>query len=358
MNKKIVKSVLMIGAVLTMVGGATFAWFSDKEVSSGNILAAGTIDIAVDDENPWIKTYDDTLKDMKPSQVRWVEFDIKNVGGNPAVIWKHLKVTGTSTGKESEPECTDQGGIWDSTNEKCDWPSGKSDKNDIYNVITYDMEVDGDVLINGDWHVKMGEIESLWVPLGRLNAGDTMTVKQSYHIQDDAGNEYQGDDMTFDIELYAEQLLGGGPGPTDHGVVLENKTGDPDWTTIVDGMWGLLTYTYSSSTFDYTFEGYGLVPGTDYSLIYYADGWPGNNPGALINSGVADGSGNLNWSGSPDLGMDLPHPSDANYPGGAKIHLVPSACYNAGTNSVTCWPPTSDWLWESNLIEYDDTDIL
>ena len=75
-------------------------------------------------------------------------------------------------------------------------------------------------------------------------------------------------------------------------------------------------------------------------------------------------------SGSPDLGMDLPHPDDANgyhydytqvpdlynNATGAKIWLVPSSDYDAGAKKVTAWSP-DDFLFETDLITYDDIDI-
>ena len=79
------------------------------------------------------------------------------------------------------------------------------------------------------------------------------------------------------------------------------------------------------------------------------------NPGAQIDSGTTDGGGHLDLQGSVDLGMDLPQPDDANYPGGAKIWLVLSNDYNAASNSLESWNPT-EYLFENNLITYNDTD--
>lgn len=148
-----------------------------------------------------------------------------------------------------------------------------------------------------------------------------------------------------------------------------------DWSIVPGGAWGKLKHNLSGPTFDFVFNGHGLVPGTDYSLIYYADPWPGNHPGALIASGTADADGNLHLAGSPDLNTDLPNPADANYgltdcgdvntPGnpplpfpcnGAKIWLVPTTDYNASTNSMVAWNCT-EYLYENLLIRYDDTDV-
>ena len=141
---------------------------------------------------------------------------------------------------------------------------------------------------------------------------------------------------------------------------------EDDWSIVEDGASGLLKYNLSGDTFDFEFEGEALEPDTSYALIYYADPWPGDNPGALIASGTTDGDGKIELEGSPNLDTDLPNPTDENYdnpvngqdPPGAKIWLVLSADYNndlAETGPMTAWNPT-EYLFEENTIIYDDTD--
>jgi len=126
---------------------------------------------------------------------------------------------------------------------------------------------------------------------------------------------------------------------------------DPsDWSVISRN--GELVFK-NGPEFCYKFEGWDLELDTPYSLIYFADGWPGNNPGALIAEGTTDGDGKLKLEGCVDLGMSLPHPSDANYALGAKIWLVPSACYNTVNKAVTNWQPAR-FLFEANYITYDN----
>ena len=326
-NSRILLSAASIAAAGALIIGATFAFFSDTETSSGNILTAGTIDITVDGENPWTETYSEELTDMKPSQVRWIEFPIRNVGSNPAVVWKHIGNVVNDEGVLTEPECDAYGGEW--IGSEC---SGGTVKNNIDKVITYDMEVDGTVLIDEDWGVTIRDIKSLWVPLGRIEPGEDILVRQSYHIQATAGNEYQGDKMTFDIDLYAEQLLGAGPGPTTHGLVLENKTAS--WDPIIDGRWGLLTWD-GTGAFD--FSGHGLTAGTSYTLIYYPEPqttWPW--PVTPLDTDTAAGDGTISLSGSLPASLS-----------GIKIWLVESTDIVGG--SMSGWDP-SKYLFESNLI--------
>ena len=161
----------------------------------------------------------------------------------------------------------------------------------------------------------------------------------------DAGNEYQGDVLTFNIEIYGEQRLGNGPAESpDNKLFLDNKSGDPDWYFVADDMWGMLKYNSSGSTFDYDLYAQGLKPSTSYSLIYYADPWP-NSGGALIDTHTTDGSGVINvTSQSNEINMNITD---------GKIWLVLSA---DGDAPMTGWNPT-DYLFEGNKINYDDTDV-
>ncbi|MBA7494309.1 hypothetical protein ES702_04884 [subsurface metagenome] len=137
---------------------------------------------------------------------------------------------------------------------------------------------------------------------------------------------------------------------------LYEKDPSGEWPIVEDGAWGKLKYNLSGSTFNYVFNGHELQPYTDYSLIYYADPWPGNNPGALIASGTSNEGGDIHLMGQAELGMDLPDAADANYPDGAKIWLVLSSDYDAVDKMMTGWNPT-EYLFEYQFISYDDTNI-
>lgn len=358
--KKILISLSIIAAAAAVVIGATTAYFSDTETSTGNTFTAGVIDISVDGENPWIRNY--ALKDMKPSQTDYINFIIENKGSgvNPVNVWKKLYNIVEDPGVTSEPECTEQEGTW--KDNQCAWKPGYPDNNNISSVIDYDLSVE---VYNADgkkiwWQtiynkdVTVAGIKDQSIFLGMVPANGSMKVTQSYHMKGEAtGNWAQGDTMTFNIEIKGEQLTGS--------LVLENKSGDPDWQIKGgDNMKGNLAYNVKGPKFDYTFSATGLKNTTEYRLIYYADPWKGNNPGALIASFTTDGNGDIGvTTGSVELGMDLPHASDANYPAGAKIWLVTASDYNGGSASVgpmTGWH-FADYLFETALITYDDTDL-
>ena len=126
---------------------------------------------------------------------------------------------------------------------------------------------------------------------------------------------------------------------------------DANWEIVPDGAWGKMKYNLSGSTFDFVFNGHGLEPEQDYTLIYYPDPWPGDDL-ICLGSGTANRGGNVHIRGSKDTG-DLPIDSDDN--DGAKIWLVLSADVDSISQKMVGWNPT-EYLFENNLISYQDTD--
>lgn len=174
-----------------------------------------------------------------------------------------------------------------------------------------------------------------------------------------------------------------GPGGSDgvtvtymDSVHLENK--DPStWAIIADGMEADVTFGLVGEEFAYMLEATGLQPSVEYVLIYYADqqdrfvDWGGDNPGAILGTFTADGAGAISYSYSLNIGMNMPHADDwnnappADYTGGsdnyahktgAKIWLIPSADYDAGTKALSAWNP-STYLFETELIRYFDNAV-
>jgi hypothetical protein len=127
---------------------------------------------------------------------------------------------------------------------------------------------------------------------------------------------------------------------------------DPsNWTIIEDGAWGKMMFKNGSS-FNFVFNGHGLQTNTNYTLIYYADPWPGIN-GTDIGMGTSNIDGDLHLMGSPDIG-DIPVDTDINFPDGGKIWLVLSDDYDSDADEMVGWNPT-EYLFEFDLIGYDSS---
>ncbi len=120
---------------------------------------------------------------------------------------------------------------------------------------------------------------------------------------------------------------------------------DPEtWEIVDDGSWGKLKYSPVGSTFTFKFNGHELEEGTDYTLIYYPDPWPGDGL-IVLGSDTAGQDGHVHIRGSIETG-DLTD---------AKIWLILTEDFSEGMAKMVAWNP-SGYLFENNLIDYTDSD--
>lgn len=358
--KRILLSIMTIALVSGGAYGATQAFFSDTEKNEGNTFSTGTIDIAIDDQNPW-KRSGFALPDMKPSQTDYINFVVHNVGTNPVNLFKILKnyKPDDPNGTVSEPECSAESGQWDGR--IC---SDRTAVSDIETQINYDMKVElykndpkgggqpvwwETIYMDSD-NVKLSTLKDNPMYLGMVPVGWYLKVRQSYHMIDTGNpdqNKYQSDGLSFDIALDAEQL-------GVKALRLENKEqvqyGGYSHTILGDGKYADLTYKVKDSQFAYTLKVYGMADG-DYTLIKYddplngTDPWPSPNSLALANVSVSSGTGMV--TGSIELNQSLSN---------SKLWLV-KATYSPGslTGNLT-WDPTNT-LFETGLMDYYDADL-
>ena len=157
-------------------------------------------------------------------------------------------------------------------------------------------------------------------------------------------------------------------------VTLRNKD-LTTWAEINPDTNAVLKYELAADEFNYELEATGLDTETSYTLMYYADrqdrfnNWGGDHPGAKILTAITDDAGKLSLVGSKNLNKNLPHDNDwngsadANYCTeasdkydlcrGAKIWLVPTSDYS---DKAVDWTNANKYLFETDLIVYDDTD--
>ncbi len=229
------KPLLSIVTLLVGIGVAisgTFAVFTDTETATSNTFTAGTVDIAVDGENPWASSYQVSVgvqTALKPSQTGLIAFPIENVGNNPVHVWKmvgNVADGGGSAGYtcnilnplgtpvpvpvSSQPECVEEtafGAVIDNISTHIIYdlsilPPGPSP---TPVVLIADTGVPGELDITDD---SLADRVDVWIYLGVMDPADVMVVTQSYHLVTSAGNEYQGDTSTFNIKLFASQVEG------------------------------------------------------------------------------------------------------------------------------------------------------
>lgn len=135
------------------------------------------------------------------------------------------------------------------------------------------------------------------------------------------------------------------------------------WEIVPDGAWGKMKYFTARPNFEFVFNGHGLVPGTEYKLVYFPDPWPGEGL-VCLGTQTANAFGDVHIQSSVPTG-DLPNAGDYNGmedpPGcttciyGAKIWLVLSGDAVCGSGSrMISWHP-ADYIFEETGIFYTQT---
>jgi len=164
--------------------------------------------------------------------------------------------------------------------------------------------------------------------------------------------------MVFVFTLFAPAVMAESPkgktgqaGKSNIGHLYLFEKDPATWEIVECGAWGKMTYRLSGPLFDFVFNGHNLEAGSDYTLIYYPDPWPGNGL-ICLGSAVADEFGEVHIKAQVDTG-DLPAADDEN--DGAKIWLVLSADVDCENASMIGWHPT-EYLFEFDLITFDDTE--
>lgn len=189
--KNIVKSLLIVVAVAAIAGGATWAYFSDNATITGNTFSAGTMDLRID-RNPDSQTQDWSngftvpytylqqlgLTNVAPGGTGNQVIDIKNVGtvngGNVTIKLQRTSAWSDLSGK-------------------------------LKLTVYFDDENDGFV---GEAPVVTGTLDEFngnIYPIGALGSGQIASVNIVWEVPVSAGNEIQGDDVTFDTTFGLEQ---------------------------------------------------------------------------------------------------------------------------------------------------------
>ena len=204
--RKILLSLSIIGVVAAIAIGATFAYFNDVETSAGNTLSAGTIDLTVNGQNPYSGAAVITLYDVKPSEEQpTIYVSLRNVGTNEGIADLHIRLGFSTENIDSESECEAEGKTWNEEDRICE---GEEILNEnICEMIIYDYCYDSHRNWECDSEDSQGIIEpSEDVDLGLLGPG-TRRLWLSFHLDEEAGNEYQGDTCTFDIDFTLHQIM-------------------------------------------------------------------------------------------------------------------------------------------------------
>jgi len=192
LKKKLGMGVASAALGLSLIGGGTFAFFSDKEVSN-NTFAAGTLDLAL---NP--KTIVD-IKDLKPGDSVKKEFLLQN---NGTLAIKDVKLATKYSIADAKGDNAGED-FGKHIKVKFLWNWDKQSE-PVYETTLADLQnVDPDVLAKDIFAPEWGE-------KGGLEAGTEDYLWVQFVFEDDGTdqNKFQGDSLNLEWTFNASQTDG------------------------------------------------------------------------------------------------------------------------------------------------------
>ena len=200
--KKILGLTIAALMVMGLVGGGTWAYFTDTETSTGNTFAAGTLDLEVDSENPWTSTPISILDIAPGANSGNVTITCENVGNLEGDLFLKISSVATTGGTSiypsgtpvasSEPEWTIGGG------------ASYVEVKDIDTKLTLNCIADS-VATTGIDSTLLSAMPSTWTKIKENLASGSIDLVMSADLASTTDNNYQGDVCTFTIELYLAQ---------------------------------------------------------------------------------------------------------------------------------------------------------
>ena len=122
---------------------------------------------------------------------------------------------------------------------------------------------------------------------------------------------------------------------------------------VLEIAWGKMNYNLVGTYLKFVFNGHGLEPGIDYTLIYYPSYPEGDGTGLIcLGRGMSDEFGDVHINERIYGLCDLPFPEDTN--NGAQLILVLTDDVDCDGAVISLWDPES-YLFGFNLMRFDDT---
>ena len=226
-KRALLASVMAMLLCFTMLLGTTFAWFTDSVTSGGNKIVAGTLDVKLLMDADVDGTYDDISNSTSPI---FGEGSIAQ-NNNAATLWE--------PGKTQVAYLA----IRNDGNLDLKYTVGLNVQNvskDLYEVMEYAIVADADKNAPvTSWTSGNSVVESTQSVSGdvALQVGETHYFALVIHMNEDAGSEYMGGQVNFDLTVLATQLNSESDAfgtdydkdalyPVAEGLYIDNTTGD------------------------------------------------------------------------------------------------------------------------------------
>lgn len=195
-KRALISSVVALLVCFTMLIGTTFAWFTDSVTSAGNKIVAGNLDVQLLMDADVDGTYDDISDSTSP------------IFGEGSIAQDNNAETLWEPGKTQVAYLA----IKNNGNLDLKYTVGLNVLNvskDLYEVMEYAIVPDADAnnkvtAWNGGNSVVVGT-QSVSGDV-ELKAGETHYFALAIHMDELAGNKYQGGEVNFDLTVLATQL--------------------------------------------------------------------------------------------------------------------------------------------------------
>jgi predicted ribosomally synthesized peptide with SipW-like signal peptide len=195
-------SLMTIAVVGALVGGGTYAYFSDTETSSGNTFTAGTLDLNLDSVNTNVVKF--TVTDVKPGDSGGGTWTVVNVGSIPGYLDLESISVSEAIGTTTDPELADE------------VPPG-TDTTQLGNYLLVHIFIDANN--NGSWDAGEADIfgtnaapaaintiaGSYALDLSLAASGGTNYITLLWSVATATDNRIQGDSVTLDITFELQQ---------------------------------------------------------------------------------------------------------------------------------------------------------
>ncbi|MCP3032051.1 CalY family protein [Halobacillus sp. A1] len=190
--KKVSAGMLTASLGLSLMGGGTYAYFSDSETTN-NTFGMGTLDVSVD---PQVIV---DIKDLKPGDTVLREFALANEG---TLDIKSISLLTDYNVIDSKGDNGSED-LGDHIRVNFLWNWDKESEPVFETTLSELQSLDPDV-------VAKDIFDPLWEQRGGLDVGsqDTLWVEFEFVDNDEDQNVFQGDDLNLEWEFNAKQTEG------------------------------------------------------------------------------------------------------------------------------------------------------
>lgn len=220
MPRLLISSLVITSVVATLVA-TSGAFFTDSEVSSGNVLGTANFDLIVDDntEGPLPELV--SLNNLLPGDTQTIYYPLE-INSIPAKVYLKISNLTRHGGALAPAEAAEQQQTWG------------YEKADLDNYLDHTLTLDAQEIIpSGSGTLQ--EHTECWIPLGQIQPDTAYNIAQSYYLQPTVTNWAQGDYLNFDIDFLALQTNDPTVPVAESGRVFNPSTGKCEASPLTAG---------------------------------------------------------------------------------------------------------------------------